>query len=155
MNELGDGQLPEKESLMRSIGLAGHQMDKRLDTALAPYRLSIAKLGVLRALLLSGEPLSLSQLAEQLACVKSNITQLVDRLEEDGLVRRIADLSDRRCKRAMLTTEGQRLYFVGARVEAQADAELFQSISSEERRQLRGLLARFAGQVPGKYLTIE
>ena len=32
----------------------------------------------------------------RLSCVKSNVTQLVDRLEADGLVRRVADPDDRR-----------------------------------------------------------
>lgn len=131
---------------MRSLGHAGHLVDSRFDAALAPYGLSIAKLGVLRVLVLADEPLALSQVAEKLACVKSNITQLIDRLEADGLVQRTSDPSDRRSKRATLTEAGRQLYAVGTRVEAQTDAELFQDLSAEERGQLKTLLLRFSAR---------
>jgi len=53
--------------------------------------LSLAKLAALHQLTAAGESIQLGQLAERLACVKSNVTQLVDRLEADGLVNRTAD----------------------------------------------------------------
>ena len=43
--------------------------------ALAGIGLSMAKLQALKALTAAGESMPLSQLAERLACVKSNITQ--------------------------------------------------------------------------------
>ena len=140
--------LQDRELLMKSLGHAGHLVNNRLDAALAPYGLSIAKLGVLRVLTLAEEPLPLSQVAESLACVRSNITQLVDRLEADGLVQREADAEDRRSKRASVTAEGRRLYFVGAAVEVQVEQELFSGLSPEECEQLRKILTRLsAGRV--------
>jgi DNA-binding MarR family transcriptional regulator len=38
-----------------------------------------------------------------MACVRSNITQLIDRMQAEGLVRRIPDPQDRRSVRAALT----------------------------------------------------
>jgi DNA-binding MarR family transcriptional regulator len=131
---------------MRSVEHAGHLVDNRFDAALAPFGLSIAKLGVLRVLVRAEEPLPLSQVAEQLACVKSNITQLIDRLEADGLVQRISDLGDRRSKLAMVTDAGRRLFAEGTKVEAQMDKELFQDLSEEERGQLKALLGRFSAR---------
>src|SRR5262245_18283359 len=78
------------------------------DQALLASGLSTAKLGALLVLAEAAEPVPLGQLAERLACVKSNITQLVDRLEADGLVRRLPDVQDRRSKRAAITPEGRR-----------------------------------------------
>ena len=49
--------------------------------------LSVAKYSALKHLALADEPLSLSEMAARLVCVRSNISQLVDRLEADGLVR--------------------------------------------------------------------
>ena len=46
---------------------------------------SAHKLAALHHLTQAGESLPLGQLAERLSCVKSNVTQLVDRLEADGL----------------------------------------------------------------------
>jgi DNA-binding MarR family transcriptional regulator len=48
-------------------------------------------------------------LAEQLRYDASNLTGVVDRLEEMGSVRRQPEPNDRRAKRVVLTAEGQRL----------------------------------------------
>ena len=47
------------------------------------------------------------ELAQKLACVRSNVTQLVDRLESGGLVKREADPADRRSIRAVITDAGR------------------------------------------------
>jgi DNA-binding MarR family transcriptional regulator len=48
--------------------------------------------------------------------VRSNITQLVDRLEKDGLVRRVNDATDRRLRRAALTAAGRKAAAEAVRV---------------------------------------
>jgi DNA-binding MarR family transcriptional regulator len=65
---------------------AAGTIEKRLEDALAGVGLSLAKFGALTFLVRAGEPLSLSECAAKMTCVRSNITQLVDRLEADGLV---------------------------------------------------------------------
>src|SRR5215831_15229814 len=70
-----------------------HALEARLETALGEAGLSGAKFSVLSELVRSGEPLALSELASRLACVRSNMTQLVDRLEADGLVRGVSSRS--------------------------------------------------------------
>ena len=76
MNDLAPGALAAE--------LTGtlHLIAGRLEAALEPLGLSLAKFGVLSKLVASQEPLPLRLLAEQCACVRSNITQLVDRLED-------------------------------------------------------------------------
>ena len=71
-----------------------HSLEARLETAIEPFDLSLAKFGLLARLASAGEPMSLRALAERCACVKSNITQLVDRLEAEGLVSREGDPQD-------------------------------------------------------------
>jgi DNA-binding MarR family transcriptional regulator len=55
-------------------------------------------------------------MAEKLTCVRSNVTQLVDRLEGEGLVKRIDDPADRRAVRAQVTRLGRERHAVGAKV---------------------------------------
>ena len=81
-------------------------VEERFEAALEPLGLSLAKFGCLAKLVAAGEPLPLSTLAERCACVRSNITQLVDRLEADKLVVRADDPHDRRSVRAELTDGG-------------------------------------------------
>ena len=91
-----------------SLSGVGHARRDRLpvEAALEPVGLSLAKFGVLARLASADEPLPLSTLAEEQACVRSNITQLVDRLEADKLVVRVDDPHDRRLVRAALTAGG-------------------------------------------------
>jgi DNA-binding MarR family transcriptional regulator len=56
------------------------------------------------------------------------MTQLVDRLEQDGLVRRRADSADRRSVRAELTPAGER-----------AHAAATQALDQEQRAIVAGL----------------
>src|ERR1700745_1456739 len=79
---------------------AAHRVESRLEEALADVGLSIAKFETLSVLVSQDHPISLSELAVKLVCVKSNVTQLVDRLETEGLVKRANDPSDRRAGRA-------------------------------------------------------
>jgi len=94
------------------IGTA-QAVQERLEGVLVPFNLSLAKLGVLHHLADSAVPVSLSELARHQQCVRSNITQIVDRLEKDGLVKRRADPSDRRGVQALLTAVGRRAYRAG------------------------------------------
>jgi DNA-binding MarR family transcriptional regulator len=86
---------------------AAHAVEARIESSLSPLGLSLAKLNVLGILVESKTPLTLGDLAQKLACVRSNVTQLVDRLESDGLVRREADPADRRSIRAVVTDTGR------------------------------------------------
>ncbi|MER7540933.1 MarR family transcriptional regulator [Streptomyces sp. NPDC097704] len=54
-------------------------------------------------------PAAMRALAENMACDASNMTGIIDRLEQRGLVRREADASDRRVKNVILTAEGERV----------------------------------------------
>jgi DNA-binding MarR family transcriptional regulator len=97
---------------------------------------------VLTQLVNSGEPLALCDLATRLACVRSNVTQLVDRLEADGLVRRTDDPGDRRSVRAEITTRGRDRQAAGAKKVEAVQAE-FESTLGTDRAALSRVLASF------------
>lgn len=115
-------------------------LEDKLETALGRAGLSLAKFGVLAELVKAGQPLSLSELATRLSCVRSNMTQLVDRLEADGLVRRVDDPEDRRTVRAALTPQGRTQQHIGS-LELQAvQAEFAASLPERDRAQLQRVL---------------
>ena len=87
-------------ALASALVQAAHRVESRLEEALAGVGLSIAKFETLSVLVSQDRPISLSELAAKLVCVKSNVTQLVDRLEADGLVSRTSDPNDRRSRPA-------------------------------------------------------
>ena len=104
------------ERIMVLILRISNRIERRLDEVLEPVDLTLAKYGALTKLAQAAEPLSLGELAAQLVSVRSNISQLVDRLEADGLVRRVEDPRDRRCVRAELTPLGRERQAAGAAV---------------------------------------
>jgi DNA-binding MarR family transcriptional regulator len=112
----------------------------RLETALEPLGLSLAKLGLLSKLVAAGEPLPLRLLAEECGCVRSNITQLVDRLEAEKLVRRADDPKDRRSIRCELTAEGKSRQAAGLRALKKAEEDLFAPLAPSDRKNLLALL---------------
>lgn len=122
--------------------------ETRLDGALAPLGLSVAKWGMLKQLSAAGGRLSLGELAERLACVKSNVTQLVDRLEAEALVQRVPDPTDRRSIHAELTEQGEAAFTAGAAVMQRFEQELLQDFTTDERLLLHRLLLRFTDMEP-------
>lgn len=117
-----------------------HSVETRLEATLEPLGLSLAKFKALHTLVSAGEPLPLRALAEQCACVRSNITQLVDRLEADKLVMRADDPSDRRSIRAELTAEGRARYKAASRALQAAENEMLGGIPKAQRQMLFDLL---------------
>src|SRR4051812_29040255 len=115
---------------------ASSVLESRVETRLSDVGLSLAKLAALHQLSVAGESLPLGQLAERLSCVKSNVTQLVDRLEADGLVSRTADPNDRRSRIAVLTDAGRTAYSKGIEIQNSTERELFGVLTSEETNTL-------------------
>ena len=118
---------------------AARAVEARLERELGEVGLSRAKLVALSKLVEAGEPLTLGELADLCSCVRSNITQLMDRLEADGLVRRVDDPTDRRSVRAALTDEGRSRQERGAVILGQVEAEVARVLPASVRAALKSL----------------
>ena len=127
--------------VMFSLMQAGQAVERRLEEALEEVGLSPAKFGVLTHLVRAGEPLSLGECAERMTCVRSNITQLIDRLEADGLVRRVDDPDDRRGVRAMVTPLGIERQAAGAQHVGRAQKEFAKTLSEADQAVLARVLS--------------
>jgi MarR family transcriptional regulator, organic hydroperoxide resistance regulator len=111
------------------------------DLAVA-FDLTLSQLDALKNL---GAACSQRELAQCLHFDASNVTDIVDRLEERGLVQRTIDPNDRRVRRLVLTPEGEAVR-----------AELFEhalagapvtALSPSEQRSLCALLGKIADPV--------
>ena len=132
--------------LLFSVLSVAEHVQERLEAALAPTGLSLAKLGALHHLAEADEPLPLGQLAERIACVKSNVTQLVDRLETDGMVKRVPDPNDRRSVRAVITTLGREKHEAGRQAMLRAESVVVSELDESEQSVLLELLTRLSSQ---------
>lgn len=97
-----------------------------------------ASFGALRAL---ERPRTMGEIAEVLHCDRSNVTGIVDSLEERGLARRTPSAADRRVKLIELTAEGRRLRTRLMRAIEKPPAWLG-GMSAADQRALRDLLER-------------
>jgi DNA-binding MarR family transcriptional regulator len=97
-----------------------------------------ASFGALRAL---EQPRTMSEIAAVLHCDRSNVTGIVDHLEERGLARRTPSEGDRRVKLIALTAEGRRLRGRLMRAFEQPPAWLAE-LTKADQRTLRDLLER-------------
>ena len=86
------------------------------------------------------------ELAQALFCDNSNVTGIVDRLEERGLVRREAAEGDRRVKLLVLTKEGERMRVEITKRMAEPPPPIA-SLSEKDQRQLRDILKRAAENI--------
>lgn len=118
---------------------AARTVEGRLERTLGEIDLTHAKLKVLSHLVEAGESLPLSTLAERSACVRSNVTQLVDRLEAEGMVRRVHSPDDRRSIRAEITRVGRERQAEGAVRAARVEAEVAAALPPAVRDALAGL----------------
>lgn len=105
------------------------------------YGLTTPQFGILEALYHLG-PLSLGDLADKLLVTGGNVTYVMDRLEEQGLVHRERSPVDRRIIQAKLTEKGHEIIANvfpghGAFIE-----ELSASLPPKEQEELRALLKK-------------
>ena len=140
MNEICGLEDVGSDPLVRTLLGAAQRLETRVETALSASGLSLTKLAILHHLMQAGVPLPLSRLADKISCVKSNITQLMDRLEADGLVARVGHPEDRRSIRAEITDEGRRRYAAGAKILGEQEQELLKCLPASDRDQLARLL---------------
>jgi DNA-binding MarR family transcriptional regulator len=143
MNDMDRGHVSvDPGVLMFTLIEKGEQLHERLEEALAGVGSSLAKHGVLSTLVAEGAPMALSALAARQKCVRSNITQLVDRLEHDGLVRREPDPGDRRSVRAALTPAGRAREREGAEAVRRVTGAFLAGMPKADAEALQRLLER-------------
>ena len=99
---------------------------------------------------------SLTELADLLLCDKSNVTSVVDKLEEEGLAeRRRGKAGDRRYTRVVLTEQGHQLRQVIIQAREQMIRERLHDIESTHLRQLHTLLQQLAQNLMTQYQMDE
>lgn len=106
--ELFDPSMTDLSSVeaLASLRLAARSMHLLQDRWGAQHGLSEGRAGILYRLYRCGD-MPLGELAEDLVMTPRNVTGLIDHLERDGLVERVADPEDRRSVRARLTAAGR------------------------------------------------
>jgi DNA-binding MarR family transcriptional regulator len=114
--------------------------------------LSASQTSVLVSISMHG-PLTLGHLARVEQVTPPTITKVVSRLEEDGLVVRTVDATDRRHVRVSLTREGQRRLEHSRQRRNAWLAERLQTMSGADRRRLETALPLLEALVTAEVAT--
>jgi DNA-binding MarR family transcriptional regulator len=122
------------------IELSMSRMRQRFLRTITELGLSLPQAHALKVLR-PGNPIAMRELADGLHCDPSNITGIVDRLGDRGLVERGSAAGDRRIKTLMLTEEGTALRMRLLDRLSEPPPGLGK-LSVNEQRQLRDLLRR-------------
>lgn len=93
-----------------------------------------------RAMFASSVPVPMGFLADALHCDASNITGIVDRLEERGLMARVTDPDDRRRRNLVLTDDGRAM--TERLRDLLRDGNPILRLDPEELESLHGMLLR-------------
>ena len=112
----------------------------RVPQVASEFELSPMQAHVLR-LLEPDQPLPMRALAGKLCCDPSNVTGIVDRLEERGLVQRQSSPADRRMRVLVVTEDGARLR-VRMLERLAAPPEPIARLSESDQRTLHDILSR-------------
>src|SRR3954468_8105290 len=88
------------------------------------------------------EGLKMNELSRLLMVTGGNVTTIVDQLEKEGLVERLAEPADRRAFRIRLTKAGERSFTEMARQHEEWVVEMLSGLSRREQDDLLRLLAK-------------
>jgi DNA-binding MarR family transcriptional regulator len=129
-----------QEAWKAVLDLIGSERPPRFPAVAQRFDLSPQQLKLLLTLE-PGVELPMSAIAQQLACDASNVTGIVDRLEERGVIERRPHPADRRVKRIAITEGGGRLREEMLEL-VYAPPAAIKRLSREEQRTLRDLLRK-------------
>jgi DNA-binding MarR family transcriptional regulator len=124
------------------IQRAAQILRTRLDEVHARSGLSGGLFDVLATLRRSGKPYRLSptELYKWLMLTSGAMTNRLDRLESEGLVRRVADTGDRRGMLVELTAKGKTTIDGALKLHLENEKRLLAAVPAQGRRQLADLL---------------
>jgi DNA-binding MarR family transcriptional regulator len=132
------------EAITQRIHLIDRGLERSMSEVTEGFGRTVGEYKVLTMLRGQGEPyrLSPSRLADWCVLSTGAMTNRLDNLEQDGLVERIPDPTDRRSVHVTLTKKGHALWEEMAGIAAAREALIASTLDEDEKEQLNALLRR-------------
>ena len=122
---------------------AQHTVFKYLKVELAQFDVTPVQYGVLKCLW-DEDGQTPKQISNALSLDGSTITGIIDRMENKGLILRIASKEDRRTLNVELTNDGRLLSEPIDKIIEEVNKKVLDSFSLEEQNQLKGFLKQIS-----------
>lgn len=110
------------------------------ENELRPLGISPIQLGVMYVVSAAKEPLIGSEIARRLVRRPQSVHQVLDRMEKQGMVRRIRNTEGKREVPIELTEKGEELFVEAGKIHIVP--EIMGQLSSQERKQVRSILEK-------------
>jgi len=121
---------------------AARALRRRYGAALARWEITPGQARALRIVTGPGEAPRLSEIADRLRIVPRSATEVVDALEQRGLVVRRPDPADRRATCVVATAEGERLATIIEDARAEQARDYLAVLPASDRAELRRILEK-------------
>ncbi|MEA2676972.1 MAG: hypothetical protein QOJ81_1113 [Chloroflexota bacterium] len=135
------------EGIVERVGKISRAFGRTMEANLAESGLSNRTFRVLGRLRYEGKPFRVSagELADHLGLSSGAMTNRLDRLEQAGLIRRLADPNDRRGVLVEPTKAGHAAWDSAVTAQAEYEKLVASVLSVKEKEQLHDLLRRLMG----------
>lgn len=111
------------------------------------YDTTLPRFDLMAQLERAPQGLKMGELSKRMMVTGGNVTGITDMLEDEGLVERVADPSDRRAWRVRLTAAGRRAFAAMALEHERWVVECFDELTGREMATMAALLARLKSHV--------
>ncbi len=152
--QVGADAIPSLETFSALVW-AAKLMHRTMDAWADQFGLSGNRMGILFMLRDQPEGVPLGVMAARLHVSPRNVTGLVDHLERDGLVARVADPADRRSVLARLTDQGRQRIDAIWEQAVHLQRDLLDGFTSDELAQLRHSCLRVVAKLVTKMPKYE
>ena len=141
-------------SLLQTLRVHSVAIERYLSSLNLPKPISDARHTVLRTVYFAdGNRLLQNEVSRELGVSRTNVTNLIDALERDGLVTRAVNPADRRANYVQLTAAGLEFCSTFIPAVAQFMASMFEDLDENELDELNALLTRVRGGMYRRYLS--
>lgn len=135
---------------VHALRTAAAHVERALAWALEPFSVTTAQYELLQVIERHGKSgAGCSELGKHLAAPGPDVTRMLDRLDNAGLVARNRDQNDRRVVHTALTEKGEELLRAATPAVREAELTVFDGLADSERAQLARLLQGVRRNCPG------
>lgn len=103
----------------------------------------------------SDNPIKVTDLASSLYRSVNSTSSLIDRMEKNGLVRKVRDIPDRRAIRLLVTPKGDDAFEIGLKSQRPMIKRIFSTFKDEEIKKLLSLLRTLKSKVQEESDTVK
>lgn len=147
----------EIEGIVERIQFLQHHLKRTMEETLDEHGLTHGEWGVLGMLKRPGPPYRRTpgQLARHASLSTGAMTNRLDRLEQAGFVRRLADPDDRRRIQVELTKAGHAAWRDSVGAQSRKEELVVSALTARERAQLNALLRRLVRSFEQRHGQVE